>query len=213
MNIYEKLQKARLIIKTSDLKKAGHNEYSKYDYYTPEQVAKLVDDACKDVNIMHLFDLKRNEYGIFGILQIINLDDITEELTFEQSTDIPQITATNIAQQIGGAVTYTKRYMLMTAFDIVDNNLDFDTTEKPSSKKTSVKNSKGKEPENWLNIYTSKDKKEITQEFKDCHKAIHEGVDGKKFTVHDIRKKYKVSKAVAKELENEFFFTNDLPFD
>jgi hypothetical protein len=44
------------------------------------------------------------------------------------ASDIPSIKATNISQQLGGAMTYTKRYMLMNAFDIVDNNLDFDNT-------------------------------------------------------------------------------------
>ena len=42
---------------------------------------------------------------------------------------IPEIKATNIAQQLGGCVTYTERYLKMSLFGITDNQLDFDTTE------------------------------------------------------------------------------------
>jgi hypothetical protein len=45
------------------------------------------------------------------------------------ASDIPSIKATNIAQQLGGAMTYTKRYLLMNTFNITDNNLDHDTTQ------------------------------------------------------------------------------------
>jgi hypothetical protein len=47
------------------------------------------------------------------------------------------IKATNATQQIGGAVTYTERYLSMVAFDIKDNNLDFDSQDnrpKPEQK-------------------------------------------------------------------------------
>ncbi len=36
-NVLSKISKAKNLIKNSDLKKAGHNDYSNYDYYTPEQ--------------------------------------------------------------------------------------------------------------------------------------------------------------------------------
>ena len=129
MSIYKKLQEARNHIKSMDLKKQGFNSYSKYNYYTPEQINHLVNTACNKFNLLPKFDLVRNEHGLQGILTIIDLDgtDLIPEIKFTQATDIPQIKATNITQQIGGAVTYTQRYLLMTAFDIVDNNLDFDT--------------------------------------------------------------------------------------
>jgi virulence-associated protein VapD len=130
MNIHEKLQQAREHIKRLDLKKKGYNNYSGYSYYTPEQINDLVYRACKEVGLLTKFDLKRDQFGMYGELTIYSLDDkssILPELTFTQATDVPKITATNIAQQIGGAVTYTHRYLLMTAFDIVENDLDFDS--------------------------------------------------------------------------------------
>lgn len=125
MKIHEKLSQARDIIKSSPVKKAGRNEFSKYDYFTPEQVSAMVHEAEKQTGLIHLFSMKRNEHGIHGELTIVDIES-QEAVNFVQATEIPEIKATNAAQQVGGAVTYTQRYMLMTAFDIADNSLDFD---------------------------------------------------------------------------------------
>lgn len=123
--IEQKLQNARDFIKSKPNKKLGKNEYSHYEYFTPEQINMLVHEAEKVTGIFHKFDLIRDQNGYHGHLKITDIES-GESITFIQATDIPTITATNISQQIGGAVTYTNRYMLMTAYDIADNSLDFD---------------------------------------------------------------------------------------
>jgi len=151
--IYRKIALAIDYIKQSSLKKEGENTFSKYKYYTPEQVSKLVHDACKANEITYQFNLVRNEFGIEGKMTIIDLTSDNEDdgCTFTMASAIPEIKATNIAQQIGGAMTYTKRYMLMNIFDIVDNNLDFDTTENTKKQAEPVKQtSEQKEEKIWL---------------------------------------------------------------
>jgi hypothetical protein len=123
MEIYKKLAAARGVIKAMPVKKAGKNTY--FTYFTPEQIGAMVYEAERHAGLIHLFNLEREGADIVGRLQIIDIETC-ENITFTQVTAIPAITATNAAQQIGGAVTYTKRYMLMTAYDIADNSLDFD---------------------------------------------------------------------------------------
>jgi len=122
----QKLNQARAYIKAMQIKKAGHNTFSGYDYFTPEQINKMVWEAEQDAGIIHTFSLERSDNGLHGHLMITDIET-NESRMFTQATDIPLIKATNVAQQIGGAVTYTLRYMLMTAFDISDNSLDFDS--------------------------------------------------------------------------------------
>lgn len=129
METLRKIGDAIALIKKKNLKKKGHNTYSGYDYYTPEQVAELTTWACFEVGLITKFDLVRNELGITGKLSVYNTDSEESPVVYEMATDIPSIKATNVAQQLGGAVTYTKRYLLMNAFDIADNSLDFDTSE------------------------------------------------------------------------------------
>ena len=141
LKVMKKIFDARNVIKESSLKKAGRNNHSNYDYYTPEQVSHLVHEACVKLNLLNTYNLKRTELGLVAELTVTDLDS-GEEKTFSLATDIPQITATNIAQQLGGAVTYSERYLLMSIYDIKDNNLDFDAQQ--PEKKTESKKSEPK---------------------------------------------------------------------
>jgi hypothetical protein len=124
--VLEKLKQARDIIKSSDLKKSGRNDYSKFDYYTPEQVEALVDKACKDTNSIVLCNLKADEFGLYQTLDFIDLET-EEKVSFEMRTKHGSITATNETQQMGGTDTYSERYIKMKVFQIKDNNLDIDS--------------------------------------------------------------------------------------
>jgi len=133
--VLTKINEARIKIKSSKLKKEGRNEFSKYDYYTPEQVNKLVYEACKDLSLLNIFQLKRTELGLMAEMTVTDLETGDSEV-FTSATEIPSIKATNVSQQIGGCMTYSERYMLMFLYDIKDNNLDFDTPKKnPSTEK------------------------------------------------------------------------------
>lgn len=130
MNIYEKLAAARKHIRENAPKKEGHNSYSAYDYFTPEQVEALVAKACEEVKAICLTSLSQDQYGYYQVLKFVDLEDTSEKstfLTFELRTEKPEIKATNATQQMGGMDTYSERYIKMKVFQIKDNNLDFDS--------------------------------------------------------------------------------------
>ena len=139
--LLKNLNNAKHEIKETKIEKAGWNDYSQYAYFTPEQIEFLVAQACKNNGLLTTFDLIRNELGIYGQLTIYEIET-GESLKLQMATEIPQIKATNTAQQLGGCMTYTERYLKTSAFGITDNRLDFDTTEntiknakKPEAKK------------------------------------------------------------------------------
>lgn len=139
MTIYEKLANAKQQIANTKMEKQGKNDFSKYSYFTPEQVSILVQKACDSCGLITLFSLKRNEFGEYGVLKVVDIET-GESVEVEWATAIPEIKATNVAQQIWGCMTYTERYLKMSLFGIIDNNLDFDTTE--NTKKTVESNLK-----------------------------------------------------------------------
>lgn len=126
-SIYQKLADARKIIKDTNVKKEGTNTYSKYDYFTPEQVEHLVADAGEKTKTLCTTNLRADEYGYYQELQFIDLESPDNFLTFVMRTDVPEIKATNRTQQLGGMDTYSERYIKMKVFQIKDNNLDFDS--------------------------------------------------------------------------------------
>ena len=136
--VLQKLQEARLEIYNSDLKKAGRNDYSKFDYYTPEQVERLVDNACSKTNTIILCNLKADEFGLYQTLDFIDLDS-EEKISFEMRTKHGSITATNETQQMGGTDTYSERYIKMKVFQIKDNNLDIDSQDNRQKVKQGVR--------------------------------------------------------------------------
>jgi len=176
MSIYKKIEDAKAEIKNTKLEKKGHNKFSNYKYFTPDQVEFLVSDACHKHGLTTLFDLVRTELGEAGQLHIIDTES-SERHTCVMATAIPEIKATNIAQQLGGCVTYTERYLKMSAFGITDNSLDFDDNANSPAKP------KKNAPAN---------KEELTPEHNKWS-AAKTAIESKKTTVADIKKKYNLS--------------------
>ena len=135
-SVPKKLLAARGIIKSTKIKRDGSNKFSNYDYFTPDQVSNLVNDACQEVGLLTVFSLNKDEVGYFGELVTIDVET-GDTVTSIMRTEIPEIKATNATQKMGGAYTYTKRYMLMNEFDIADNNLDFDAQDNRPARKHS----------------------------------------------------------------------------
>lgn len=127
-NIYQKLEESRKLIRESNAKKDGTNEFSKYSYFTPENVEKFVAMVSEKTKISVLCNLKKDQFGYFQTLTLINLEDMTDsKLEFELRTELGEVKATNKTQQMGSTDTYSERYIKMKVFQIKDNNLDFDS--------------------------------------------------------------------------------------
>jgi hypothetical protein len=195
--LYQKLQLAKKAIKETKLKKAGWNDYSKYHYFTPEQIEQLVYDACEANGLFTKFDLIRNELGVYGVLTVIDVEN-GNATDYVMATAIPEIKATNIAQQLGGCATYTERYLKQTAFGISENVLDFDAQKQTANTAATptAAATKAPEPEKWLNVANKQG--EPTPEWNNTLKGIAEG---KVKSVADVRKYFKVGKEVAQAIE------------
>lgn len=197
LKVLNKIAEAKEIIRQTSVQKKGRNTYSKYDYYTPDQIVNLVQDACQTTDLITLFRTERTELGINAYMKIVDLKS-GEFIEYCQVTAIPEIKATNIAQQLGGMNTYSNRYLLMFIFDIVDNNLDFDTTENTKKVATPVKPvSKPKpkaEPETA--------KKPILDKKHAKWSKLVDYIDGGG-TIDAIRMKYAVSKTTETALMKE----------
>ncbi len=128
LKVYSKIVQAQQAIKQSPLKKAGWNEYSKFHYWTPEQVSLLVSESCIPRMLFNHFDLKRGQLGLEGHLTVTDLES-GEACIYIMAMEIPSIKATNASQQLGGAMTYAKRYMLQNVYDIADNSIDPDANQ------------------------------------------------------------------------------------
>ncbi len=187
--IYKKILNVKKAIKNTKIKKLGYNDYGDYSYFTPEQIDDLTFEESAKQGLFNKYQLKRTELGLVAVMEVIDLDT-SEIAIFELVMDIPQIKATNISQQLGGAMTYSKRYLLMNIYDITDNTLDFDS-QKPQTPKKQEDNKK------WLNKY---DKQGNMLEF---YTKVVIGAKSKGSTISDLEKVFKISKQVKEELKKD----------
>lgn len=187
-SILEKLALARTFVKSHPIKKDGKNTFSNYDYFTPEIVGKMVTDACIETNIICVFDLLKDELGYYGKVTTTDLES-GEQLVTIMRTEKPVIKATNETQQMGGMNTYTKRYCLMSLFDIEDNSMDFDS----DASKQQPKKANGNE--------STKQTSETDKPWLNEKMPEYAGAIAKRSTADVMRKYFKVSKEIAAKLD------------
>ena len=183
------LNGARLYCREKAPKKTGINTFSKYDYFTPEQIFGLTSEAEEKNGLISTFDLIPHDQQVLGLLTIYHIES-GGKLEFKMLTSIPEIKATNSTQQLGGAVTYTHRYLLTTAYKIAENHLDFDADQQKTEKNQ-------KSDQIWLN--------EFTKEFKESWFAIHQD---RAIDLKTLLQMYKISKEnQAKINAKDYFLT------
>ena len=103
-----------------DIKKSGWNKYSEYKYMEMEDFLPHLRQLMFKYRITTEFSMDQDNK--IGILQLLDCDS-SQKLVFTMPYEIPEIKATNLMQKIGGAATYLRRYLLINAFDIAENDM------------------------------------------------------------------------------------------
>lgn len=190
-----KLALARTYIKSHKIKADARNDFSQYDYFSPALVGKMVTEACIEVDAICVFNLKKDELGYYGELMFTDLES-GENIVSIMRTEKPVIKATNETQQMGGMNTYTKRYCLMSLFDIEDNTMDFDAQDNTQKKETTKQSAKQIENKPTL----SNDDKPWLNKGKE-YDAIIGRLQKGTATIQQVLQHYKLNKQIRAELE------------
>ena len=119
MNIYEKIQKAKELILQANLKKTGKNNFAGYTYY---ELADLLPTIIQVCNKLKLFT-KVSFNDEFAMLDIINVEEPNETLQYTSPMKELNLKGANAIQALGGVQTYQRRYLYMSAFDIIENDM------------------------------------------------------------------------------------------
>lgn len=116
MNIYEKMQHVKEEFLNRKIKKSGKNKFANYTYYELADITPV------------LLELN-NKYKIFtqttfdkelATLKIINIENPEEFLIYTSPMAELELKGCNKIQALGGVETYQRRYLLMSAYDIIE---------------------------------------------------------------------------------------------
>lgn len=118
MSVYKKLAKARVMLQSIEMTKSGHNKFAGYRYFE-------LGDFMPHIN--KIFD----ELGLFGwvtfdraeaILTIRDADGDDPGIQITSPMAEAALKGTHPIQNLGAVETYQRRYLWVTALEIVEHD-------------------------------------------------------------------------------------------
>ena len=131
MNIYIKIQNVKELLLKENIKKTGHNKFAGYTYY---ELADFIPYIIKFCNEQKLFTAISFDNELAKLL-IVNSEKPEERVEYSSPMRNLELKGCNEIQGLGGVETYSRRYLYMSAFDIIENDMfDAVVSEKSPSK-------------------------------------------------------------------------------
>lgn len=180
MNIYEKIQQARVELQKMGIKKSGHNKFANFDYFELKDFLPKVNEIFLVLKLFSKFDLLENE----GVLTIINSENPEESIVFSTPKATIDMKGQNGLQQIGSTHTYLKRYCYYNALEIIINDEIEATIWKNDNKNNSTQQNKKAEPTEAE--VEARRQKGIKAVVKEINKLSTEKVDKLNFDITDL---------------------------
>lgn len=126
MNVFKKLQKARVELQGRKLKKTGYNKMGFY-YFQLEDFLPSVNEIFDNIGLFGYFNIDPktfDENGVaheYAILKIVNTDNPEQTIVFKTEAAEAGTKGTAI-QNLGSKHTYMRRYMWMDAMELSEND-------------------------------------------------------------------------------------------
>jgi len=119
MNIYEKIQVVKQKLLSANIKKSGVNKFANYTYYELADFLPTIINLCVE---QKLFTSIRFD-DVMAYLEIIDAEKPEDKITYTSPMRDLELKGCNQIQALGGIETYSRRYLYMSAFDIVENDM------------------------------------------------------------------------------------------
>lgn len=127
LNIFKKLQKARVELQKRDIKKTGYNKYSNYYYFELGDFLPHINEICFEIGLYTEFKYTNEKAWLY--VRDTDSDEVRE---WDTPVDVAVLKQCSQMQNIGGTQSFARRYLYTMAFelsesDAIDNgNIDED---------------------------------------------------------------------------------------
>ena len=119
LNIYEKITNIKSDFLKANVKKSGKNKFANYTYYELADITPVLIELCKQYGIFTKFSYTKDE----ATLEIVNIENPEEREIYTSPMEELELKGCNKIQALGGSETYSRRYLYMSAFDIIENDM------------------------------------------------------------------------------------------
>ena len=222
MNIYEKLLKARAMFLEANIKKSGKNYAIGYSYFELKDIVPVATKIFEELGMVAVVTY----YEAEAVMIMYNTEKPEETVTFcSPMRYAPTTRGSNEVQSLGGTQTYLRRYLYMTALDIIeDDTIDSGVEVTPITEPTEPKqNVRAEIKKELTNSDAQADTLQVNAIQIACQKYLEitkKSKEAKEFVakiVADTNNLANVSKAKAEEIITELnkrvnTIPDDLPF-
>ena len=118
MNIYQKLQKCRVELQKSDLKKSGRNTYSNYDYFELGDFLPKTNELFAAHNLIGIVSFEAEN----ATLTIRDTEKPEDTIIFACPNAEVGLKGAHAIQNIGALQTYQRRYLWITAMELSEHD-------------------------------------------------------------------------------------------
>ena len=158
MSVYTKLMNARLALQSAELKKSGNNKFAGYSYFELADFLPTVQGIFLEQGLCGVVSFGKEEAN----LTIIDIDNPADRIVINSPMAEAQLKGCHPIQNLGAVQTYLRRYLWVTAMEIVEHDaLDASEPLKPEAKKKEVMNAPASAA--WENLEPAKPAKKTIE--------------------------------------------------
>ena len=117
LNLYQKIQKIRVELQEMDLKKSGINKYAGFKYYELADFLPELNKLCDKYGVCNCISFTNDEANL-----VIYDCESNMTLKFTSPMRDLELKGCNKIQALGGVETYSRRYLYLTAYEIVEDD-------------------------------------------------------------------------------------------
>lgn len=141
MNVYEKLNLARVKFQSSNVKMSGKNSYSGYSYYELSDILPRVNEICSELKASVVVTFEKE----IAKLEFIDCEKPEDKITFTSPMSEATLKGCHAVQNLGAVETYIKRYLYQHCFEIIEADcLDLTMNPNEGQSKTNSENNTNK---------------------------------------------------------------------
>lgn len=118
MNVFEKLNKARVMFQEANVKKSGQNKYAGYTYFELNDILPICNKICNEIKAVCVLNFTET----VATLQFIDCEKTDDVITFSSPMSEATLKGCHKVQNLGAVETYIKRYLYQNCFEIAEND-------------------------------------------------------------------------------------------
>ena len=117
MGVHKKLMEARIALQAAPLKKSGHNKFAGYQYFELGDFLPTINQIFSKIGLCGVVSFDKE----LATLTITDTDDGSQILQTSPMADA-NLKGCHPIQNLGAVETYTRRYLWVSAMEIVEHD-------------------------------------------------------------------------------------------